>query len=146
MYIKVDSEEKPAVINLEDDTNEEEPLHSPAPDYDSAEESVASPIQQASSLNPNQIPTQSDGVFSNLSAKKVKTFEEIEPPSYASAIHPTNTDAHLQAAMQPQLIFSVDEEGEILVEDIPVGNLFILFMNMLISMSFDLVGFLVNIL
>jgi Protein of unknown function (DUF2370) len=129
----------------------EQEIHSPSPDYFNSPNSTSSQVQssssqtyqqtQSSSSNPAR-QTQSDGVFSNLTAKQ-KNFEEIEPPSYSSAVHPATTDITFVPTVTSQFYSVSEESGEVLVEGIEVGNLFILFLNMLISMTFDLVGFFV---
>ncbi|KAJ3039933.1 hypothetical protein HDV00_011599 [Rhizophlyctis rosea] len=99
---------------------------------------------------PLPFPTRgSDGVFANLSAKPdapttpEKQFQEFEPPSYTDVVH-ENPPAYFE----PTTIFAatVGEDGDILIEGLPVGNFWAFIANMFISMSFDFIGFLLTML
>ncbi|KAJ3324519.1 hypothetical protein HDU76_013400 [Blyttiomyces sp. JEL0837] len=84
-----------------------------------------------------------DGVFANLKAlpesTNQKTFEEFEPPSYQDVLS-EETPPYLEATV----ITSVAEDGEVLVEGLPVGDFFTFLVNMIVSMSFDFIGFLLT--
>ncbi|QLQ78204.1 hypothetical protein HG537_0A04510 [Torulaspora globosa] len=85
-----------------------------------------------------------DGVFSNLSAKPdsnndATTGSEDNPPTYDEAA----------VDMAPSY-YGVDEDGsgmyynEICIEGLPVGNLANLIWNMVVSSSFQFIGFLIT--
>lgn len=85
-----------------------------------------------------------DGVFSNLSAKPEAnsgdaTTDEDNPPTYDEAA----------VDMAPSY-YGVDEDGssmyynEICIEGLPVGNIANLIWNMVVSSSFQFVGFLIT--
>lgn len=85
-----------------------------------------------------------DGVFSNLSAKpdsnnEATTGTEDNPPTYDEAA----------VDMAPSY-YGVDEDGsgmyynEICIEGLPVGNLANLIWNMVVSSSFQFIGFLIT--
>jgi hypothetical protein len=83
-----------------------------------------------------------DGVFANLSAKPEapaisgKQFQEIEPPSYADIVH-----ENPPAFFETTTVIAMGEDGDVLIEGLPVGNFFTFIVNMLVSMSFDFIGF-----
>lgn len=107
-------------------------FNSPAPSY--------APVASSSSSSSSRIPlAQTDGVFSNLSAKPsaVKDFQEIEPPSYESTEQaPPYFEATVAATFA--------EDGEVLVEGMEVGNVFTLVINAVVSCAFDFIGFLLT--
>lgn len=84
-----------------------------------------------------------DGVFSNLSAKPDRngepTTDEDNPPTYDEAA----------VDMAPSY-YGVDEDGsgmyynEICLEGLPVGNIANLIWNMVVSSSFQFIGFLIT--
>ncbi|TPX58599.1 hypothetical protein PhCBS80983_g03031 [Powellomyces hirtus] len=94
-----------------------------------------------------------DGVFNNLRAKaddaqapsskahpEGKTYAELEPPSYAEAAHdrvPTYYETTVVSS-------GVAEDGQVLIDGLPVGDFFSFVVNMLVSMSFDFIGFLLT--
>ncbi|KAJ3000395.1 hypothetical protein HDV02_005755 [Globomyces sp. JEL0801] len=89
--------------------------------------------------NPNSnrlVDHQLDGVFSNMAVKpsteQGKVFEEIEPPSYHDVIVDPSPDYHINC---------VDENGDVLIEGLPVGDYFVFLVNTFISMTFDILGF-----
>ncbi|KAG9321057.1 hypothetical protein KVV02_000671 [Mortierella alpina] len=80
-----------------------------------------------------------DGVFSNLSAKPrvEKPYEEELPPSYKSAamdVSPAYYESVVSAS-------GYLDDDEVLVEGLPVGGLLGFMWNVIISMSFQFVGF-----
>ncbi|KAI9338084.1 hypothetical protein DFJ73DRAFT_608058, partial [Zopfochytrium polystomum] len=84
----------------------------------------------------------SDGVFGHLQALPDgdgKQFTEFEPPSYNEVVR-EETPPYIESTV----VTTVGEDGDVLVEGIPVGDSLTFFINMLISMSFDFVGFLLT--
>ncbi|KAI8606758.1 hypothetical protein EDD21DRAFT_480 [Dissophora ornata] len=81
-----------------------------------------------------------DGVFSNLSAKPrvEKPYEEELPPSYKSASQDVSPAYYETNVLGPGF---TDDDDMLLVEGLPVGGVFGLVWNMIISMSFQFVGF-----
>ncbi|KAG0350516.1 hypothetical protein BGZ54_003771 [Gamsiella multidivaricata] len=81
-----------------------------------------------------------DGVFSNLSAKPrvEKPYEEELPPSYKSAAQDVSPAYYESTVLSPGFI---DDDDMLLIEGLPVGGLFGFMWNMIISMSFQFVGF-----
>ncbi|KAF8943918.1 hypothetical protein BGZ47_004882 [Haplosporangium gracile] len=88
------------------------------------------------------IQTTMDGVFSNLSAKPrvEKPIEEELPPSYKSAALDISPAYYETTLNSPAAGFYMDED-EALVDGLPVGGLLGFMWNMIISMSFQFVGF-----
>ncbi|KAF9139515.1 hypothetical protein BGX30_007864 [Mortierella sp. GBA39] len=88
------------------------------------------------------IQTTMDGVFSNLSAKPrvEKPIEEELPPSYKSAALDISPAYYETTVNSPAAGFYMDED-EALVDGLPVGGLLGFMWNMIISMSFQFVGF-----
>ncbi|KAG0049525.1 hypothetical protein BGZ83_005711 [Gryganskiella cystojenkinii] len=80
-----------------------------------------------------------DGVFSNLSAKPrvEKPVEEELPPSYKSAALDVSPAYYESTLMAP----GFSDEDELLIEGLPVGGMFGFMWNVIISMSFQFVGF-----
>ncbi|KNC99401.1 uncharacterized protein SPPG_05644 [Spizellomyces punctatus DAOM BR117] len=88
-----------------------------------------------------------DGVFANLSAKpevsakpEGKTYQELEPPSYAEVAHDPVPSYYETTVISSGFA----EDGEVLIEGLPVGDFFTFIVNMLVSMSFDFIGFLLT--
>ncbi|KAF9924553.1 hypothetical protein FBU30_005525 [Linnemannia zychae] len=83
-----------------------------------------------------------DGVFSNLSAKPrvEKPIEEELPPSYKSAALDISPAYYETTVNSPTAGYYLDED-EALVDGLPVGGLLGFMWNMIISMSFQFVGF-----
>ncbi|KAF9571431.1 hypothetical protein EC968_000526 [Mortierella alpina] len=80
-----------------------------------------------------------DGVFSNLSAKPrvEKPYEEELPPSYKSAamdVSPAYYESVVSAS-------GYLDDDEVLVDGLPVGGILGFMWNVIISMSFQFVGF-----
>ncbi|CAG8535549.1 26545_t:CDS:2 [Gigaspora margarita] len=92
---------------------------------------------------PVSLPIVTDGVFSNLSAKPdtEATKDDENPPSYESAAADATPPYWETTIIAPGLC-----GDEILVEGLPVGNFFSFIWNMLVSMSFQFVGFLLTYL
>ncbi|KAJ3034618.1 hypothetical protein HK097_004445, partial [Rhizophlyctis rosea] len=99
---------------------------------------------------PLPFPSGRDGVFANLSAKpdipttsssSSKQFQELEPPSYADIVN-----EQPPPFMETTVVATVGEDGEVLIEGLPVGNFWAFLANMFISMSFDFIGFLLTML
>ncbi|KAF9348476.1 hypothetical protein BGX26_000113, partial [Mortierella sp. AD094] len=80
-----------------------------------------------------------DGVFSNLSAKPrvEKPYEEELPPAYKTAAMDVSPAYH-ETMLPPGF---TDDDDMLLVEGLPVGGLFGFMWNMIISMTFQFVGF-----
>ncbi|KAF8663488.1 hypothetical protein AX16_001056 [Volvariella volvacea WC 439] len=102
--------------------------------------------------------TNNDGVFSNVTAKPGRTVRIEDgsdiylvpedtrtdaPPSYASAqadAVPPYWETTIHAPFSPDAI------GEMIIEGLPTGSLFSFLWNMLVSVSFQFVGFLLTYL
>ncbi|KAF9170479.1 hypothetical protein BGX20_008922 [Mortierella sp. AD010] len=80
-----------------------------------------------------------DGVFSNLSARPrvEKPYEEELPPAYKTAAMDVSPAYH-ETMLPPGF---TDDDDMLLVEGLPVGGLFGFLWNMIISMTFQFVGF-----
>ncbi|RGB37624.1 hypothetical protein C1646_694438 [Rhizophagus diaphanus] len=89
------------------------------------------------------LPLVTDGVFSNLSAKPDTEAdkEDENPPPYETAAADAAPPYWETTIIAPGL-----SGDEILVEGLPVGNFFSFVWNMLVSMSFQFVGFLLTYL
>lgn len=91
-----------------------------------------------------QVGASSDGVFSNLTAKPERNsgnvnVEQDKPPTYDEAA----------ADMAPPY-YGIDDDGvglyynEICIDGLPVGNIFNFLWNVVVSFSFQFVGFLLT--
>ncbi|KAJ3372705.1 hypothetical protein GGF31_001730 [Allomyces arbusculus] len=131
----------PAALNhAEDDDDDDAPIATLMP--------VTSPDSSAPPSPPRRtISAKSDGVFSHLSAKpEVAPTARSDsptappadlPPSYETAV----TDP--TPAYFDNTIFTTQlDDGELLVEGLPVGSPMTFFLAMFISMSFQFAGFL----
>ncbi|KAJ3358837.1 hypothetical protein GGF32_009933 [Allomyces javanicus] len=131
----------PAALNhADDDDDDDAPIATLMP--------VPSPDSSASPSPPRRtISAKSDGVFSHLSAKpEVAPTARADsptappadlPPSYETAV----TDP--TPAYFDNTIFTTQlDDGELLVEGLPVGSPMTFFLAMFISMSFQFAGFL----
>ncbi|CAG8555774.1 1225_t:CDS:10 [Paraglomus occultum] len=89
------------------------------------------------------VPSSTDGVFSNLSAKpESETEKEDEnPPPYEAAAADAAPPYWETTVITPGV-----NGDEVFVEGLPVGNFFAFVWNMLVSMSFQFVGFLLTYL
>ncbi|KAI4108993.1 MAG: hypothetical protein L6R37_000711 [Teloschistes peruensis] len=85
-----------------------------------------------------------DGVFANLSAKpeRGEKLEEEKPPSYEAAAADATPPYWETTILAPGL----SSPDEVYVEGLPVGSLFSFIWNGMISMSFQLIGFLLTYL
>ncbi|OCK73680.1 metal homeostatis protein Bsd2 [Lepidopterella palustris CBS 459.81] len=85
---------------------------------------------------------QNDGVFANLSAKPTRGEElEEKPPSYEQAAADATPPYWETTILAPGMV-----GDEVFVEGLPVGSVFSFIWNAMISMSFQLVGFLLTYL
>ncbi|CAG8567904.1 15281_t:CDS:2 [Acaulospora morrowiae] len=98
---------------------------------------------QPNNNQPAALPSSTDGVFSNLSAKPdtLADNEDKNPPPYETAAADAAPPYMDTATMTSGLC-----GDEMLVEGLPVGNFFGFVWNMLVSMSFQFVGFLLTYL
>ncbi|KAK4695367.1 NADH:quinone reductase (non-electrogenic), partial [Lecanoromycetidae sp. Uapishka_2] len=88
--------------------------------------------------------SQNDGVFANLNAKPERGEEKEElPPSYEAAAADATPPYWETTILAPGHLTSSDE---VYVDGLPVGSLFSFVWNGMISMSFQLVGFLLTYL
>ncbi|KAJ3050308.1 hypothetical protein HK097_008718 [Rhizophlyctis rosea] len=135
--------------SLDDSTPQSSSSGTPPP-FTSVPGSFPSSDEEPSSSRPRPLPFQtrgSDGVFANLSAKpeapttSTKAFQEIEPPSYADVVQSEPPPFY-----ETTVFSTIGEDGEVLIDGLPVGNYFAFFINMFISMSFDFIGFLLTTL
>ncbi|KAL1980377.1 hypothetical protein VTN96DRAFT_4221 [Rasamsonia emersonii] len=87
--------------------------------------------------------TTNDGVFSNLNAKpeRGEKVEEDLPPSYEQAAADATPPYWETTIMAPGM-----SSDEVYVDGLPVGSVFSFVWNAMISMSFQLVGFLLTYL
>jgi hypothetical protein len=99
--------------------------------------------RKPNSNQPATLPVVTDGVFSNLSAKPDTEAdkEDENPPPYEAAAADAAPPYWETTIIAPGLT-----GDEILVEGLPVGNFFSFIWNMLVSMSFQFVGFLLTYL
>lgn len=88
--------------------------------------------------------TQNEGVFSNLMAKPERTGEEKEeqPPTYEQAAMDAAPPYWETTILAPGL----GGPDEVYIDGMPVGSFFSFVWNAMISMSFQLVGFLLTYL
>ncbi|KAI9012867.1 hypothetical protein BC832DRAFT_267639 [Gaertneriomyces semiglobifer] len=111
----------------------------------STDTSVPGAFQATASSN--EAPISNDGVFSNLISKPdqppttSKAFEEIEPPSYADLEPREQIPSYYETTVVASGVLG---DGEVLIDGMPVGDNFTLIINMLISMSFDFIGFMLT--
>jgi len=106
--------------------------------------SILNKIKRKPNANqPAALPVVTDGVFSNLSAKPDTEAdkEDENPPPYEAAAADAAPPYWETTIIAPGLT-----GDEILVEGLPVGNFFSFVWNMLVSMSFQFVGFLLTYL
>ncbi|CCJ28584.1 unnamed protein product [Pneumocystis jirovecii] len=86
---------------------------------------------------------QNDGVFANLNAKPEVSKEKFEefPPSYEQAAADATPSYWENTMIAPGI-----SEDEVFINGLPVGNIFGFLWNMLISFSFQFIGFLLTYL
>ncbi|KAJ9647327.1 hypothetical protein H2199_002314 [Coniosporium tulheliwenetii] len=83
-----------------------------------------------------------DGVFANLSAKPTRGEEvEEKPPTYEQAAADATPPYWETTILAPGMV-----SDEVFVDGLPVGSVFSFIWNAMISMSFQLVGFLLTYL
>jgi hypothetical protein len=84
-----------------------------------------------------------DGVFANLSAKPERVGEKVEeqPPSYEAAAADATPPYWETTILAPGMA-----SDEVFIDGLPVGSVFAFVWNGMISMSFQLVGFLLTYL
>ncbi|MCJ1471726.1 hypothetical protein MMC13_000366 [Lambiella insularis] len=104
--------------------------------------SAAAPRSQSSSTPYTTFSSSNDGVFANLNAKPERGEKsEDQPPSYEQAAADATPPYWETTILTPGLI-----SDEVYVDGLPVGSLFSFVWNGIISMSFQLVGFLLTYL
>ncbi|KAI8577558.1 hypothetical protein K450DRAFT_251416 [Umbelopsis ramanniana AG] len=96
------------------------------------------PHHNINNQHPATLPVTNDGVFANMSAKpeSESNKDDETPPTYEEA----STDA-TPPYWQTTIIAPAGMGDMVLVEGMPVGNVFAFAWNMIISMSFQFVGF-----
>ncbi|KAI7898899.1 uncharacterized protein BX663DRAFT_564376 [Cokeromyces recurvatus] len=92
-------------------------------------------------IQPAILPISNDGVFANISAKPDNNKLEETPPTYEEAA----ADA-TPPYWQTTIITPISIGDFILVEGLPVGSMFSFFWNLIISASFQFVGFMLTYL
>ncbi|KAI8836934.1 hypothetical protein BJ741DRAFT_604520 [Chytriomyces cf. hyalinus JEL632] len=96
-----------------------------------------------------------DGVFSNLgvvAASFDEATSKTEPPMYREVFTDNVTIQDTGDAVQPPHYMDagvtvagfVVEDGDVLVDGMPVGDFFAFFANLFVSMSFDFIGFMMT--
>ncbi|KAH9244654.1 hypothetical protein BASA81_017932 [Batrachochytrium salamandrivorans] len=68
-----------------------------------------------------------------------KNFEEIEPPSYTEVVGDPSPPY-----FDTSITTGVTEEGEVLIDGMPVGDFLSFVVNVFVSMTFDFLGFLIT--
>ncbi|KAI8072926.1 hypothetical protein BC940DRAFT_291946 [Gongronella butleri] len=101
---------------------------------------LPSSSSHASSSSSPAAQTSHDGVFTNMSAKPDNKAVEA-PPSYNTAV----LDA-TPPYWQTTILAPAGDDEFILVDGLPVGSVLIFFWNLLISASFQFVGFMLTYL
>ncbi|KAG1050611.1 hypothetical protein G6F43_007129 [Rhizopus delemar] len=96
-----------------------------------------------SHTTPAILPVSTDGVFSNMSAKPESDSKKLDetPPTYEEAA----ADA-TPPYWQTTIIAPAGMGDIVLVEGMPVGNIFSFFWNLMISASFQFIGFMLTYL
>jgi len=104
--------------------------------------SVPTSQRSARSTRPATLPVSNDGVFANLSAKPVADeFKDDEaPPTYEAAAQDAAPPYWQTTVIAP----TVGSDDQVMVEGLPVGNVFNFVWNMLISTSFQFIGFMLT--
>ncbi|KAL4930729.1 metal homeostatis BSD2 family protein [Aspergillus undulatus] len=96
----------------------------------------------SSSSSNRQLPSSNDGVFANLAAKPERGEKtEDLPPSYEEAAADATPPYWETTIVAPGI-----SSDEVYVDGLPVGSIFSFVWNAMISMSFQLVGFLLTYL
>ncbi|CAO3612669.1 unnamed protein product [Mucor hiemalis] len=118
--------------------------HDRSDDEDDDAEIILIPQQQTSRHSgPAVLPVSTDGVFANMSAKPETESNKLDetPPTYEEAA----ADA-TPPYWQTTIIAPAGMGDMVLVEGMPVGGIFAFFWNLLISASFQFVGFMLTYL
>ncbi|KAK9474858.1 NEDD4/BSD2 [Dipodascopsis tothii] len=119
----------------------------PAGTADEAGSSVGSSVGASagasSSSSPPGLASSNDGVFANITAKPDTSEKPTEetPPSYEEAAADATPPYWETTILSPGAA-----SDDVYIEGLPVGNFFNFAWNMLISMSFQFVGFLLTYL
>ncbi|KAJ1979711.1 hypothetical protein H4R34_002720 [Dimargaris verticillata] len=130
------------------DTDDDTPLHqtvhsSARVDIGPAPTTVVGP--GGSTTAPAAVGTQAnDGVFFNLSAKP-DLYTDKPPDEPLPSYHEVVGD-QAPPYFDPTVVAVGTDTGEVLIEGLPSGNLFVFALNMLVSTVFQLVGFLLTYL
>ncbi|KAI9307514.1 hypothetical protein BJ944DRAFT_261790 [Cunninghamella echinulata] len=136
--------------NFDDDEDDEDDQQADTqrllPSSSTTEPSTSRSIpfrQQPSSTHPAVLPVTNDGVFSNMSAKPESESTKVDetPPTYDVAI----ADA-TPPYWQTTVIAPLGMGDIILVEGLPVGSILGFAWNLLVSASFQFVGFMLTYL
>ncbi|KAF2085310.1 hypothetical protein K490DRAFT_75174 [Saccharata proteae CBS 121410] len=116
-----------------------------------ADEAIPRPIERRVTQFPTFTPTSgrtvgggsgNDGVFANLSAKPTRGEDaEEKPPTYEQAAADATPPYWETTILAPGL-----HTDEVFVDGLPVGSVFSFVWNAIISMAFQLVGFLLTYL
>lgn len=75
-----------------------------------------------------------------------KTYEDPLPPSYEDLDLTQQHHQEVPPYFETTVMTQYGEDGDILIEGMPVGNMFIFVVNAVVSMSFDFIGFLLTTL
>ncbi|KAI9257107.1 hypothetical protein EDC94DRAFT_635928 [Helicostylum pulchrum] len=141
------STQEQQITDLQDSFGEsfdEEEEHSTATDRLLPQRTeVPQPSQPIVHRGPAVLPVSTDGVFANMSAKPETESNKLDetPPTYEEAA----ADA-TPPYWQTTIIAPAGMGDMILVEGMPVGSIFSFFWNLLISASFQFVGFMLTYL
>ncbi|KAI9495725.1 hypothetical protein BDB00DRAFT_813257 [Zychaea mexicana] len=130
----------------DDDDNHTESqrlLNAPQPHVGSYPSSSSVNTSAHSSSRPAILPVTNDGVFSNMSAKPDREGNKLDetPPAYEDAAADATPPYWQTTIIAPPGMGDI-----ILVESMPVGNLFNFAWNLLVSASFQFVGFMLTYL
>ncbi|KAJ3236020.1 hypothetical protein HDU78_004878 [Chytriomyces hyalinus] len=126
----------------------------------SSSSSASAPPPPASSANEKSATTgekgaMTDGVFSNLGVVAASfdgATSKSEPPMYREVFTDSVTIQENSDAVQPPHYMDAGvtvagfmvEDGDVLVDGMPVGDFFAFFANLFVSMSFDFIGFMMT--
>ncbi|TPX54819.1 hypothetical protein PhCBS80983_g05721 [Powellomyces hirtus] len=138
--------EDPAVNDEDKDENDGSQTHGSPPISATAAAAVAGTNSTTTTAPVSSTTTSTswpyaprDGVFSNLHpAAKTMQDSDIEPPSYFDTTQPP---AYVETTVVTN---GIGEDGEVLIEGLPVGDFFTFFVNLFVSMSFDFIGYLLT--
>ncbi|OZJ02979.1 hypothetical protein BZG36_03141 [Bifiguratus adelaidae] len=101
------------------------------------------PVINRQTNRPATLPVTNDGVFANMSAKPEREGDKDDdvPPAYESAVQDATPPYWQTTVIAPPGLGDI-----ILVEGMPVGNIMGFLWTMIVSMSFQFVGFLLTYL